>query len=137
MTNDDGKKIESAGPSVPVEIIGLAEVPGAGDIFDAVDDEKMARELVEQRKDKEKEERNKLFHKVTLDNLFDSIQQGEMKELNIIVKADVQFCRGGSFLSREADQRRGSRARYPRCRWRHQRVRRYAGCCFRRDHCWL
>ena len=90
LTNDDGKKIESAGPSVPVEIIGLAEVPGAGDIFDAVDDEKMARELVEQRKDKEKEERNKLFHKVTLDNLFDSIQQGEMKELNIIVKADVQ-----------------------------------------------
>ena len=90
MTNDDGRKIESAGPSVPVEIIGLAEVPGAGDIFDAVDDEKMARELVEQRKDKEKEERNKLFHKVTLDNLFDSIQQGEMKELNIIVKADVQ-----------------------------------------------
>ena len=90
MTNDDGKKIESAGPSVPVEIIGLAEVPGAGDIFDAVDDEKMARELVEQRKDKEKEERNKLFHRVTLDNLFDSIQQGEMKELNIIVKADVQ-----------------------------------------------
>ena len=90
MTNDDGKKIESAGPSVPVEIIGLAEVPGAGDIFDAVDDEKMALELVEQRKDKEKEERNKLFHKVTLDNLFDSIQQGEMKELNIIVKADVQ-----------------------------------------------
>ena len=90
MTNDDGKKIEQAGPSVPVEIIGLAEVPGAGDIFDAVDDEKMARELVEQRKDKEKEERNKLFHKVTLDNLFDSIQQGEMKELNIIVKADVQ-----------------------------------------------
>ena len=89
MTNDDGKKIESAGPSVPVEIIGLAEVPGAGDIFDAVDDEKMARELVEQRKDKEKEERNKLFHKVTLDNLFDSIQQGEMKELNIIVKGDV------------------------------------------------
>ena len=90
MSDDDGKKIEQAGPSVPVEIIGLAEVPGAGDIFDAVDDEKMARELVEQRKDKEKEERNKLFHKVTLDNLFDSIQQGEMKELNIIVKADVQ-----------------------------------------------
>ena len=65
-------------------------MPGAGDIFDAVDDEKMARELVEQRKDKEKEERNKQFHKVTLDNLFASIQEGEMKELNIIVKADVQ-----------------------------------------------
>lgn len=90
MTNDDGKRIQEAGPSVPVEIIGLAEVPGAGDIFDAVDDEKMARELVEQRKDKEKEERNKQFHKVTLDNLFASIQEGEMKELNIIVKADVQ-----------------------------------------------
>ena len=90
MTNDDGKKIQEAGPSVPVEIIGLAEVPGAGDIFDAVDDEKMARELVEQRKDKEKEERNKQFHKVTLDNLFASIQEGEMKELSIIVKADVQ-----------------------------------------------
>ncbi|MGE4549609.1 MAG: translation initiation factor IF-2 [Intestinibacillus sp.] len=90
MTNDDGKKIEEAGPSVPVEIIGLGEVPGAGDIFYAVEDEKMARQLVEQRKDQEKEERNKAFHKVTLDNLFDSIQQGEMKELNIIVKADVQ-----------------------------------------------
>ena len=90
MTNEDGRKIQEAGPSVPVEIIGLAEVPGAGDIFDAVDDEKMARELVEQRKDKEKEERNKQFHKVTLDNLFASIQEGEMKELNIIVKADVQ-----------------------------------------------
>ncbi|MBP3312838.1 MAG: translation initiation factor IF-2 [Butyricicoccus sp.] len=90
MTDDDGRKIKSAGPSVPVEIIGLAEVPGAGDIFYAVDDEKMARQLVEQRKEKEKEERNKQFHKVTLDNLFASIQEGEMKELNIIVKADVQ-----------------------------------------------
>ncbi len=90
MTDDDGRKIKSAGPSVPVEIIGLAEVPGAGDIFYAVDDEKMARQLVEQRKEKEKEERNKSFHKVTLDNLFASIQEGEMKELNIIVKADVQ-----------------------------------------------
>ena len=89
MTDDDGKKIESAGPSVPVEIIGLAEVPGAGDIFDAVDDEKMARELVEQRKEKEKEERNKAMQKVTLENLFDTIQQGNMKELNIIIKADV------------------------------------------------
>ncbi len=90
MTDDDGRRIQSAGPAVPVEIIGLAEVPGAGDIFDAVDDEKMARELVEQRKDKEKEERNRHIHKVTLDNLFASIQEGEMKELNIIVKGDVQ-----------------------------------------------
>ncbi len=90
MTDDDGKKIKSAGPSVPVEIIGLAEVPGAGDIFYAVDDERMARQLVEQRKEHEKEERNKSMHKVTLDNLFASIQEGQMKELNIIVKADVQ-----------------------------------------------
>lgn len=90
MTNEDGKKISTAGPSVPVEIIGLAEVPNAGDEFYAVDDEKMARELVQQRKEHEKEERNKAMHKVTLDNLFDSIQQGEMKELKVIVKADVQ-----------------------------------------------
>ena len=90
MTDDDGRKIQAAGPSVPVEIIGLGEVPGAGDIFYAVDDERMARELVEQRKQKEKDERNKHFHKVTLDNLFASIQEGEMKELGIIVKADVQ-----------------------------------------------
>ena len=90
MTDDDGKKIQKAGPSVPVEIIGLAEVPGAGDLLYAVDDERMARELVEQRKQKEKDERNKNFHKVTLDNLFASIQEGEMKELSIIVKADVQ-----------------------------------------------
>lgn len=90
MTDDDGRKIQAAGPSVPVEIIGLGEVPGAGDIFYAVDDERMARELVEQRKQKEKDERNKNFHKVTLDNLFASIQEGEMKELGIIVKADVQ-----------------------------------------------
>ena len=90
MTDDDGRKIQAAGPSVPVEIIGLGEVPGAGDIFYAVDDERMARELVEQRKQKEKDERNKNLHKVTLDNLFASIQEGEMKELGIIIKADVQ-----------------------------------------------
>lgn len=90
MTNDDGIRIEEAGPSVPVEIIGLAEVPSAGDLFYAVDDEKMARQLVEQRKEQEKNERNKALHKVTLDNLFESIQEGQMKELPIIVKADVQ-----------------------------------------------
>ncbi len=89
MTNDDGIKIEHAGPSVPVEIIGLAEVPSAGDLFYAVDDEKMARQLVEQRKDQEKNERYKALHKVTLDNLFESIQDGQMKELPIIIKADV------------------------------------------------
>ena len=90
MTDERGRKLENAGPSVPVEIIGLGEVPDAGDIFYAVDNERMARELVEQRKEKEKEERNKAMQKVTLENLFDTIQQGNMKELNIIIKADVR-----------------------------------------------
>lgn len=90
MTNERGQSLESAGPSVPVEIMGLAEVPQAGDTFDAVSDEKLARELVEQRKREAKEEEFNQYHKVTLDNLFSSISQGEMKELDIIVKADVQ-----------------------------------------------
>lgn len=90
MVNERGKKLKEAGPSVPVEIMGLAETPNAGDSFDAVSDEKLARELVEQRKQKEKEEQFNSFHKVTLDNLFSSLKEGEMKDLNIIVKADVQ-----------------------------------------------
>ncbi len=90
MVNEHGKKLKEAGPSVPVEIMGLVEVPQAGDGFDAVSDEKLARTLVEQRKDKIKEEMFNSVQKVTLDNLFSSIQQGEMKELNIVVKADVQ-----------------------------------------------
>ena len=90
MTDDKGKKVKAAGPSVPVEITGLAEVPQAGDIFDAVSDERLARELVEQRKSEAKEEQFKSMQKVTLDNLFDSLKEGEMKDLNVIVKADVQ-----------------------------------------------
>lgn len=90
MTNENGRRLKTAGPSVPVEVMGLDETPNAGDQFDAVDNEKLARELVEQRKQKAKEEQFKAFHKVTFDNLFDSIKDGEMKELNIIVKADVQ-----------------------------------------------
>ena len=90
MTDERGRKLENAGPSVPVEIIGLGEVPDAGDVFYAVDNERMARELVEQRKEKEKEERNQAMQKVTLENLFDTIQQGNMKDLNVIIKADVQ-----------------------------------------------
>ncbi len=90
MTNDKGSKIDSAGPSVPVEITGLAEVPSAGDTFNAVEDEKLARELVEQRKHEAKQEQFKAYQKVTLDNLFSQIAQGEVKELPIIVKADVQ-----------------------------------------------
>ncbi len=90
MMDDKGNKVDVAGPSVPVEITGLAEAPQAGDGFDAVNDERLARELVEQRKNKLKEEQFKQFEKVTLDNLFASIKEGELKDLNIIVKADVQ-----------------------------------------------
>lgn len=90
MNDDRGQKIEQAGPSVPVEIVGLSEVPEAGDLFYAVEDERMARELAEQRKTEEKDERAKMQEKVTLENLFTHIQEGEMKDLNIIVKADVQ-----------------------------------------------
>lgn len=90
MTDDKGEKVEEAGPCVPVEIMGLADVPQAGDAFDAVSDERLARELVEQRKSRAKEDRFKSVEKVTLDNLFDSLREGDLKELNIIVKADVQ-----------------------------------------------
>ncbi len=90
MTNERGEKIDEAGPSVPVEIMGLDSVPTAGDVFNAVTDERLARELVEQRRDAAKEEQFKQYQKVTLDNLFDQMRQGEMKELNVIVKADVQ-----------------------------------------------
>lgn len=90
MTDYKGKKINSAGPSVPVEIMGLDQAPMSGDLFNAVSDEKLARQLVEQRRAEAKEEEFKAFQKVTLDTLFDTLQDGEMKELNIIVKADVQ-----------------------------------------------
>ncbi len=90
MTDDKGRKVDEAGPSVPVEITGLAEVPVGGDQFDCVSDEKLARELVEQRKTQQKEEEFRSMQKVTLDNLFDSINAGSLKDLNIIVKADVQ-----------------------------------------------
>ncbi len=90
MTDDKGRKVNEAGPSVPVEITGLAEVPVGGDAFDCVSDERLARELVEQRKASQKEEAFRSMQKVTLDNLFDSINEGSLKDLNIIVKADVQ-----------------------------------------------
>lgn len=90
MTDYRGRKINEAGPSVPVEIMGLDQAPMSGDLFNAVSDEKLARQLVEQRKEEAKEEEFKAFQKVTLDTLFDTLQDGEMKELNIIVKADVQ-----------------------------------------------
>ena len=90
MNDDKGNPIQAAGPSVPVEITGLAEVPDAGDTFDAVSDERLARELVEQRKTDAKEETFNAAAKVTLDNLFSHLEQGDVKDLNIIVKADVQ-----------------------------------------------
>ena len=90
MLNDKGEKVESAGPSIPVEITGLDEAPTGGDTFDAVSDERLARELVEQRKQKQKDEIFKQRTQVTLDNLFSQMQDGEMKELKIIIKADVQ-----------------------------------------------
>ena len=90
MTDHKGNKLETAGPSVPVEIIGMGEVPDAGDDFYVVADERMARTLVEQRKHESKMKKAAETQKVTLENLFSQIQEGEMKRLNVIVKADVQ-----------------------------------------------
>ncbi|MGM9664296.1 MAG: translation initiation factor IF-2, partial [Eubacteriales bacterium] len=89
MTNDLGKNVSEAGPSVPVEIVGLSDVPQAGDEFNAVENERMARELAEQRKDKEKEAEFTAHARVNLDELFSQIKDG-VKDLNIIVKADVK-----------------------------------------------
>lgn len=90
MMDENGRLVKEAGPSVPVEITGLVEVPQAGDKFNAVADERLARELVEQRRTEQQEEKFRAFHKVTLDNLFNQIAEGEVKELPIIIKADVQ-----------------------------------------------
>ncbi len=90
MTNDKGQQVKDAGPSIPVEITGLTEVPTPGDEFSAVADERMARQLVEQRKQKIKDDANRNNQKVTLESLFSKLKEGEMKELNLIVKADVQ-----------------------------------------------
>ena len=90
MVSDKGQRITEAGPSVPVEITGLSEAPAAGATFNAVADEKLARELVEQRKAEEKAKANAPVTKVSLEDLFSQIQAGEMKNLNLIVKADVQ-----------------------------------------------
>ena len=90
MTNDKGRTVKTAGPSVPVEITGLAEVPAPGDEFNAVTDERMARTLVEQRKQAQKDAAANAMQKVTLDNLFAKMQEGQMKELPLVVKADVQ-----------------------------------------------
>ncbi len=90
MTNENGRRVQEAGPSFPVEITGLDEAPSAGDTFDAVSDERLARELVEQRRHQAKEEVWGAAQKVTLDNLFSQMHDNDLKELSIIVKADVQ-----------------------------------------------
>ena len=90
MRDDQGRSLKEAGPSTPVEITGLTEVPSAGDLFDAVEDEKLARELADRRAAEQKEQQFQSYKKVTLDNLFSQIAEGERKELGIIVKADVQ-----------------------------------------------
>jgi translation initiation factor IF-2 len=90
MTDERGRKLKSAGPSTPVEIIGLSETPEGGDVFHVVDDERAARNVVESRKQKIKDEAFKATTRVSLENLFDSLNEGAMKSLNIVVKADVQ-----------------------------------------------
>lgn len=90
MVNDKGQKISKAGPSTPVEILGLPEVPEAGEIFYAITDEKIAKQLVEKRKNKQREKNLKSSARVSLDDLFNQIKEGKVKDLNVIVKADVQ-----------------------------------------------
>ncbi|MEX1308742.1 MAG: translation initiation factor IF-2, partial [Eubacteriales bacterium] len=90
MVNDDGEAVEEAGPSIPVEVIGFSEVPAAGDTLHAVEQDKLSRKVVEERKDRQKAEKLKNMSKVSLDDLFDKIAEGNLKNLNIVVKADVQ-----------------------------------------------
>jgi translation initiation factor IF-2 len=90
MIDDKGKRVKSAGPSIPVEVLGLSEVPEAGELFYKVDDEKKARYIVEKRKEKIKESQNEARQIVSLESLFDQIKQGQVKTLNMIIKADVQ-----------------------------------------------
>ena len=90
MSDDTGKKIKTAGPSIPVEVLGLSEVPEAGDRFNQVKDEKTARNMADSRKQKLKAETLQASHRVSLEDLYSQIKEGKVKELAIIVKADVQ-----------------------------------------------
>lgn len=90
MFDDAGKKIKSAGPSIPVEVLGLSEVPAAGDRFTVVKDEKTARQMAEARREKERQENFNSAHKVSLEDLYSQIKEGKVKELSVIIKADVQ-----------------------------------------------
>ena len=124
MRSDKGILLNDAGPSTPVEITGLTAVPEAGDLFEAVEDERLARELAEQRIAAAKEKQFSAFQKVTLDNLFSQMAQNDMKELAIVVRLTSRLRRGRQAEPREDLQRRGPRPRHPRrCRC-HQQVRR-------------
>ena len=90
MRNYKGQKVKKAGPSMPVEVMGLTEVPVAGETFYEVKDEKMAKHLIERRKRQEREKSINQVNKVTLDNLFSQMEEGKLKQLNLIIKADVQ-----------------------------------------------
>ena len=90
MFDDQGRPIKEAGPSTPVEILGLSEVPAAGEIFYAVEDEKKAKEIAENRQEKLKNEKLSGTAKVSLEELYSQIQQGEIKELRVVIKGDVQ-----------------------------------------------
>ena len=135
MMDDRGRRVKEAGPSVPVEITGLNDVPVGGDIFNAVSDERLARELVEQRLTEQKEAQFNSQTKVTLDNLFEQMKEGDMKELKIIVKATCRLCGGRAPVLGEAFQRRSAGAHHPRGGGRHQRKRRYAGQRLQRHYC--
>ena len=101
MTNDKGEKIRQAGPATAVEILGLTDVPHAGDVFNAVKDEKVAREIAEKRQDKLREEVLARNSSTTLEELFSQIQEGEVKELNLIIKGDVMGSVGAIVASLE------------------------------------
>lgn len=90
MFDDKGRHVKSAGPSIPVAILGLSEVPESGDKLYAVENEKIARTYAERKKEQIREEQLKITQKVSLDDLFERIQQGEIKDLNIIIKADTR-----------------------------------------------
>ena len=115
MVDDKGQKVKSAGPSTPVEVIGLPEVPTAGEVFYEVENEKMAKHLIEKRKSKEREDMIKRSSPVTLDNLFNQIEAGKLKDLNIIIKADVQGSAQAIRQSLEKIQNDEARVRIIHC----------------------
>ena len=134
MTNDKGQVVTEAGPSVPVEVMGLDETPNAGDTFDAVSDERLARELVEQRKEEQKNAQLSCDRRVTLENLFSTFEEGKVNDLNIIVKADVQGSVEALRQNLEKQSNEEVRVRVIRRRRRNHRVRCHARQRLQRNH---